>query len=281
MTIRSAAQRLQEHARAWNVVVAHTQQTETSLLGFGARGHERVVVKIARHAGEEWRSGELLAAFHGNGLVRALDYTDGAVLLPVLSPGNDLVSLSLDGRDDEATEIIAGIIERMTSVRPSVPTVRGVRELAEGFQQHRHNGDGLMPDGMVDKAERLFLELCNSQTDIRLLHGDLHHYNVLFDSTAGWVAIDPWGLHAEIEYEVGASLRNPIDAPALLAMDTTVINRLKVYERRLNLNAERALRWAFSQAVLAALWPTEAGVGVDMRVPFILAAKAMRPLIDT
>ena len=280
MTVKPARQRLNEHAREWNVVVNSTKETETSLMGFGVRGHQQVVLKVARHEGEEWRSGEFLAAFDGKGLVRALDYTDGAVLLEAVTPGNDLVSLAVNGRDDEATEIIAGIIQQMSSVRPSVPGFILVRDLIAGFERYRHNCDGLMADGMVEKAERLFAELCESQTDVRLLHGDLHHYNVLLDSKLGWVAIDPWGLRAEIEYEVGASLRNPIDAPDLLAMETTVVNRLKIYERRLQLNTERAVRWAFSQAVLAALWPTEAGVGIDMRVPFIRAATAMMAVIS-
>jgi streptomycin 6-kinase len=280
MTVRSARQRLDEHAREWNVVVKSTKTTETSLVAFGVRGNQRVVLKVARHEGEEWRSGELLAAFNGNGLVRALDYTEGAVLLEELTPGNDLVSLCLGGRDDEATKVIAGIIKQMSSIRPSVPGFIFVRDLAAGFQRHRHNCDGLMLNGMVEKAELMFVELCESQGDIRLLHGDLHHYNVLFDSRLGWVAIDPWGLRAEIEYEIGASLRNPIAAPDLLAMETTVVNRLKLYEGCLEFNTARALRWAFSQAVLAALWPTEPGVGIDMRIPFTLAAKAMMPLIS-
>jgi streptomycin 6-kinase len=43
---------------------------------------------------------------------------------------------------------------------------------------------------------------------------DLHHYNVLSDSGRGWLAIDPKGLVGEVEYEVGAAIRNPIDAMA-------------------------------------------------------------------
>ena len=39
---------------------------------------------------------------------------------------------------------------------------------------------------------------------------DLQHYNVLFDSDRGWLAIDPKGVIGEVEYEIGASLRNPV-----------------------------------------------------------------------
>jgi streptomycin 6-kinase len=53
--------------------------------------------------------------------------------------------------------------------------------------------------------------LCSSQRYRRLLHGDLHHGNVLHDSERGWVAIDPKGVLGEPEYEIGVALRNPIE----------------------------------------------------------------------
>ena len=40
------------------------------------------------------------------GVVRALEWTDGAVLLERLSPGHSLVDLVAGGRDDEATDIL-------------------------------------------------------------------------------------------------------------------------------------------------------------------------------
>lgn len=103
---------------------------------------------------------------------------------------------------------------------------------------------------------------------------------MLFDSELGWVAIDPWGALGEIEYEVGASLRNPIAALELLASPERVERRLRIYEERLKFDRDRALRWAFAMAVLAALWPPEEGLGVEMRDPFITAANAMLTLID-
>lgn len=278
MILQPASERLDDYARQWNVAIEDIRQTETSVVAFGVRDHQPVVLKVARREGEEWRSGEVLAVFGGKGLVRAVEHPNGAVLLERLMPGNDLTVLSLSGRDEEAAGIIAEIIEQMASVRPLVPAAIAIADLASGFQQFRSNGD-LMPTGMMQKAERLYLELCASQTDVRLLHGDLHHYNVLFDASLGWVAIDPWGLLGELEYEVGASLRNPIDAPELLASQSALVSRLKIYESRLAFDADRALRWAFAQTVLAALWPTEEAGGIDVRVPFTNAAAAMMSLI--
>src|SRR4030095_16070017 len=57
MTVQPTRQRLHEHAREWNVVVKSRKETESSLMGFGVRGDQQVVLKVARREGEEWRSG--------------------------------------------------------------------------------------------------------------------------------------------------------------------------------------------------------------------------------
>jgi len=111
------------------------------------RRDRRVILKVVRYEGEEWRSGEILAAFDGNGLVRALEFRDGAVLLERLDPGNDLSILSMAGRDEEATEIIADVIARMSRVRPAVQGIRSVREMMPEFKKYRHTCDHLMPIG--------------------------------------------------------------------------------------------------------------------------------------
>lgn len=77
------------------------------------------------------------------------------------------------------------------------------------------------------------------------------------DNTRGWTAIDPKGVVGELEYEIGASLRNPCERPELFTASTTITRRIKCYEARLRLNAERALRWSFAQAVLSAIWMVE------------------------
>jgi streptomycin 6-kinase len=173
MTARPVSERLEAHAREWGVTVEAVKMTETSLIASGTRRTQRVVLKVARTEGEEWRSGEILAAFDGNGLVTALEFRDGAVLLERLDPGHDLSRYSMAGRDDEATEIIADVIAQMSRVRPAIQGIRSAQELIPDFQKYRHTRSHLLPIGMIDRAERIFAELCESQTDVRLLHGDL------------------------------------------------------------------------------------------------------------
>ena len=268
-----AGTRLATHARSWGVTVDQVRSTETSLLGFGTWGNRPVVLKVIRKQnGEEWHCGAVLEAFRGEGIIRPLEHTPGAVLLPRLQPGHDLASVYMEDRDDEATEIIASFIERLPVVA-GPPGISSVDRLRPDFSRFRDGAEGFIPLQFVDRAEALFGELCMTQSSERLLHGDLHHFNVLFDQRDGWVIIDPWGVKGELEFEIGPSLRNPISC--VLDDPLKLERRLRVYERRLALDATRALKWAFATTVLGILWPFDPTVGQDLRSPFARAATTM------
>jgi streptomycin 6-kinase len=273
-------ERFAAHTRVWGLQVREIRTTETSQLGFGTRDDRPVVLKVIRKEnGEEWRCGEVLEAFGGAGVIAPIAHEPGAVLLPRLTPGHDLVSLCSDGRDDEAAGIIALLLQRMSSAPAHLEGIASVDGMQPEFAQFRDGAEGFVPTSYVDRAEELFAELCATQRNVRLLHGDLHHYNVLFDRDMAWVAIDPWGVIGETEFEISASLRNPIDAPQLLSDPKVMERRLTTYADYLTLDADRALRWAFATTVLAMLWPCEPQIGPDLRAPFALAARSMHALM--
>jgi streptomycin 6-kinase len=274
----TADERFAAHARQWDVAVQEIRTTETSLLGFGTRGAQPVVLKVIRKEGnEEWLCGQLLEAFGGSGMIQPIAHAPGAVLLPRLMPGHDLVSLCLAGRDEEAAGNIATLIQRMPNLGAHPASIGTVAQMQGDFARCRHGGDGFIPIGFVDRAEALFAELCATQRNVRVLHGDLHHFNVLFDSDAGWVIIDPQGPIAEIEYEIGASLRNP--AHELVASPFVLERRLRIYEDRLQVDLERTVKWAFATTVLGILWPFEPGLGGNLRAAFAAAVRAIDELM--
>jgi streptomycin 6-kinase len=249
--------------RKWGIAVEAIRETETSILAFGVRRRRAVVLKVARQ-GDELRSGEVLAAFRGNGVARVYELADGAVLLERAIPGTPLEGLVIDGRDEEATEVLAELIERMALGSPpeDCPTAQ---DWGKAFDRYAASGDERIPRDLVESASRCYARLVNSQRQMRLLHGDLHHGNVLSDSRRGWLAIDPKGVVGEIEFEIGAVLRNPVERPDLFVSEETIENRCGVLVRRLNLDRERLLQWAFAQAVLSAIWSVEDGSVIDMK----------------
>jgi streptomycin 6-kinase len=92
--------------------------------------------------------------------------------------------------------------------------------------------------------------------------------------------LDAKGVVGEIEYEIGAALRNPREAPELFSDPATIDRRLRELTSQLTLNHARAVRWAFAQAVLSAIWDIEDGLAVDATHPSLLLAGAMRPMIE-
>jgi streptomycin 6-kinase len=275
---REVRSRVEDRIRAWRVVVERGLETESSFVAFGRRDGQAVTLKVVKNHGDEWRSGEILEAFEGKGVVRVYEYAEGAMLLERVTPGHSLASMALEGRDDQATQILADVIKKMspcTPVRP-MPTVEG---WAKAFERHGASENCQIPRDLLQEADMVYSELCSSQSQPRLLHGDLHHYNVLFDSERGWLAIDPKGIVGELEYEVGAVLRNPYERPELFVLASTIEKRVERLALELNLNVNRTLAWGFAQAVLSAIWAVEDGFAVEPCNSWIALAGAIRPML--
>jgi streptomycin 6-kinase len=107
---------------------------------------------------------------------------------------------------------------------------------------------------LVDIAEGFFTELLSSTETPVLLHGDLHHFNIL---SAGdrWVAIDPKGVVGERTFEAGAFLENP-GPECYLDLDIQR-RRVDVLCEETGFDRDRVLRYATAHAVLSAWWMFE------------------------
>lgn len=269
--------RLRERLLTWRVSVERVVHTAGSAIAFGHRDRQPVVLKVVSLAGDERLSGQVLEAFAGRGVVRALEHADGALLLERLLPGTPLIDDDID--DERATAIIADVIGRMSPGAPpaGVPTVES---WGEGFERFAGRDTAGIPGPLVEAAQRTYLELCASQAATRLLHGDLHHHNVLLDSQRGWLAIDPKGVVGELAYEAGAALRNPCERPELYAAPATIRKRVDCFARMLRLDATRILSWAFAQAVLAAIWEVEDEGVLTAGTGWIAFATVVRPMLD-
>ena len=272
-------ERIQQYARAWRLIVEDVFETETSAIAFVTRDNQPLVLKVVKQQGDEWHSGTILEAFAGNGVARVYEQTGGAVLIERLMPGNSLVNLVLNGKDEEATSILAAVIQKMSAAE--VPRLCATtQDWARGFDRYLASGDDQIPTDLVESGQRVYTDLCTSQRRVRLLHGDLHHYNVLYDSNRGWLATDPKGVAGELEYEVGAVIRNPFERPDLFASALTVERRLKQFTSILKLDFERALAWGFAQAVLSAIWEIEDGSQLDSTNPALRLAHVIQPMLE-
>ena len=266
---------LETKAVEWNVSLDEVRETSTSLIGFGVRGGVRVVLKISKQDGDESHSGDVLKAYRGEAAVRVYESEPNAVLLERLEPGEQLVNLVKHGRDVEATKILAEVIAKLANHEAPVgcPTVT---DWGRAFDRYLQSGGEQIPREVVEEAREMYDELASSQRQTMLLHGDLQHYNVLFDNERGWVAIDPKGVMGELEYELNAVLRNPIELPDVFANPVTINRRLETLTTTLQLDYSRALRWSYSQSILSAIWDIEDGYPLTPDTPSLLLASALK-----
>jgi streptomycin 6-kinase len=270
--------RIDAHVRGWSVQVERTTETETSVLLFGQCRGRPVVLKVLRMPGDEWRSGEVLAAFEGRAAARVYEHAGGALLLEDLRPGTPLVELVLAGRDDDAVGILADVIGAMAP-RPAPSSTPTVLDWARGFEHYRATDEAQIPKDLLAEAHGTYVRLSHTQSRVRLLHGDLQHSNVLFDARRGWLAIDPKGVVGETEFEVGAALRNPWEWSEMLAQPAVIERRLRRYANTLAIDRGRALMWGFAQGVLSAIWTVEDGFPLDSHHAGLRLAHAIRPML--
>ena len=100
--------------------------------------------------------------------------------------------------------------------------------------------------------------MLTSATEPILLHGDLHHGNILAAKRQLWLAIDPQGIAGDPAYEMGALLRNPfpqLPPPTDLARIQT--RRVEQLAEVLGFDRERIFGWGIAQAILSAWWSIE------------------------
>ncbi len=114
-----------------------------------------------------------------------------------------------------------------------------------------------MPARLVEEAEAHFDELLASQAEPVLLHGDLHHFNILAARRQPWLAIDPKGVVGEPAYDVGALLHNPVGLLEAPRPGGILERRVEILTKELGLDRARVRGWALAQAVLAAYWGLE------------------------
>jgi len=200
-----------------------------------------------------------LTHYAGAGCARLLaaDADHGALLLERLRPG-DLLRAHVYTDDVQSTTILAEVMAALWRPAPAAHELLTIAVWAAELATLRPTfggGAGPFPPHLVDIAEHLFAELLASCTTPVVLHGDLHHENVLAAQGGRWLAIDPKGVVGEREFEVYALLRNPLGWPLAQPDPARVLRRrIDQVADRLGLDRERMRLWSVAQCVLSAWW---------------------------
>ena len=234
--------------------------TPTSSLYTVTWNDQPAVLKLLTPTGalDEYNGALALRCFNGEAAVRLLRCDDEAQLLEYIE-GENLKSVVQRGQDEDATAIIADVLNRLHYAHKGVapkgltPLASRFRSLSKRAKQERTEGISSVYTVAADIAEKLL----SAPKDSRVLHGDMHHENVKHSGRRGWLAIDPKGLCGERTYDAATVLCNPTGMDDFVANEGRLLKNAEVLAQALSVDTRRLLAFTFVHASLSASWSLE------------------------
>lgn len=270
---------LSYYLSAWNLANPQLlSQTLTSHIYMVTHAGETVILKLLAAAETKEQMGALaLHYFGGRGAVRLLRADEGAHLLEYAA-GDELVTLVERGEDEPATRIIAQVLQQLHSVPQAVPRAgfvgldRWFEELFHKAAADQHTGiESIYVRGAV-VAERLLAD----PREVRVLHGDIHHYNIR-QSARGWLAFDPKGfLVGERTYDCANTLCNPA-RPDLVHNEARLLTNAAILADTLAIDRSRILEFTYAYACLNSSSWVRRGDGDQIVQWFLKVAQIIEP----
>lgn len=196
---------------------------------------------------------KILKMFGGKKIVRplGLDEEYCALFIERLLPGENLKIICQ--KDDRRSNETA--IEIMRKLWREPPQSGEVTTLDKWLESFVEAGTFEFESRIFARGRDCYRKLLEKSKQKVLLHGDLHHENILSAQRAPYLAIDPKGLVGDIGYELSVFLNNPRtwiiehgDAGNMLRQ------RLLQFSEAFEIEPAVLYQWSSALPVLAAFW---------------------------
>lgn len=246
-----------DYLKRWNLtrdgepIITHSSQ----LLPVNYQGN-KAMLKIALSAEECWGA-KLMVWWNGKGAARVFIHEDNALLMERTVDSNSLAEKARHGYDDEASQIICSVAAKLHAKKDNPPELLPLKTWFKGLEI-----SALQYGGIFSQALKIANELLNSPQDIVVLHGDLHHGNILDFGSRGWLAIDPKHITGERGYDFANIFCNPDKDVAL--QPGRLLRQIHVVADYAQLEINRLLKWILAYAGLSAAWSFEDGDSPDL-----------------
>ncbi|MET3660017.1 aminoglycoside phosphotransferase family protein [Aquamicrobium ahrensii] len=212
---------------------------------------------------DELRGAHLLAWRDGQGLVRLIDQ-DGCRMLIEYAGQRHLTEVLETEGDPAATEIAAEVMQRLHAPGDR-PVPSGLQPLAQRYEALFAKAKRDVAAGAVSAysdAATLAQELLDSAREVRPLHGDLHHENIL-EGPRGWLAIDPKGVIGDAGFDAANLFYNPLDRDDLCLNRQRITRMAEQLSHSMRQDPRRLLDHAIAYGCLSAAWHHGDGNATD------------------
>lgn len=248
-----ARQMFEPYLSAWSLVPDGEPIVTHAARLLPVRRHGKAAMLKLSRAEDERLGGIVMEWWDGDGAARVLARDGEALLLERATGPASLSEMARTGRDDEACGILCTTAARLHAVRVKpppdlIPLADWFRELWPAARSH---------GGILQRSAAIAEVLLGDQREIVVLHGDLHHDNVLDFAARGWLAIDPKHLMGERGFDYANIFTNPdlTDPTRPVATEPgRFARRLDVVAEASGLDRRRLLSWIIAWTGLSAAW---------------------------
>ncbi|AAY61625.1 phosphotransferase enzyme family protein [Rickettsia felis str. Pedreira] len=204
----------------------------------GYQNNKPIILKLSFTAKDLTNEAKALKVFSGFGAATILAQKDKALLLERAVPGISLKEYSSDNK----IAIACSVMNKLH--RAAIPEIHHFPNIKDQLKALDKEWD--LPKTYLQKARKLRDELLQNTEPQILLHGDLHHENMLQNSKH-WVVIDPKGV---IGYPINEVCAFIID----IKKDT------EFAANYFGFKLQEVRSWYFVQLMLAICWNLEDGI---------------------
>jgi streptomycin 6-kinase len=245
--------------------------TPTSRLLPVRAGGAAAMLKIAV-LDEERLGNRLMGWWNGEGAARVLAQDADAILMERAEAGRSLADIARSGGDDAASRMICSVLAKLHAPRPRpAPALPALAQWFEGLRRAAKAQGGPFRVAAASAAN-----LLASPRETAVLHGDMHHGNVLDFGARGWLAIDPKGLVGERSFDYANMFCNPDHATA--TAPGRLARQVRIVADAADLERARLLAWIVAWAGLSAAFSLEDGLNPDgaLKIGELAAAELNR-----
>lgn len=221
------------------------------------------VLKLQPVTDETVGEPDALRAWNGTGAVRLLNHDpgSGSMLLERLDADRSLATVP---DDLAALQTLSELLARLSAV-VAPAGLRRLSDIGADLLDRVPRALALVPEPLhhrLIQACASALEEVLPESGDRLLHWDLHYFNVLAprpaDQREPWLAIDPKPLAGDPGFELLAALHNRWeDAVATGDVPRAIRRRFDLMTDILGLDRKRATAWTLARVLQNALWDVE------------------------
>lgn len=196
-----------------------------------------------------------LITYNGIGCVKILrfDHKDGIMLLEKISPGNMLYSLP----EEQAIEQYAEVYSKLPKILNPELSLTQIITWFSAFDRYLESEyvKEYPLEEFVVEAKMLVDDFLYESDEIVLLHGDLHHENILYSDKHGWTVIDPKGVVGHLYFDFTSFMVNHL--PINQDVKEILHNRINIISTLLQLDKQKLIEASFIMATLSACWAIE------------------------